>query len=154
MNQLHNPKANNRSPSRNDLPIPKQGVIVTQLLIVRDLEKSRRFYEQILEAHVVMEGPPTILRFQNSWLILSAEGAPTDDRPGITALAPRDGAAFSSALNLRVSDINDVYQRWRSLGAHFLTPPKEHHSEIRCYLRDPDGHLIEVGQAKQRDGAR
>jgi catechol 2,3-dioxygenase-like lactoylglutathione lyase family enzyme len=27
-----------------------------------------------------------------------------------------------------------------------LTPPKDHDGEIRCYLRDPDGHLIEVGQ--------
>jgi lactoylglutathione lyase len=28
----------------------------------------------------------------------------------------------------------------------FLTPPKDHGREIRCYMRDPDGHLIEVGQ--------
>jgi lactoylglutathione lyase len=31
-------------------------------------------------------------------------------------------------------------------GAGFLTEPKDHGREIRAYLRDPDGHLIEVGQ--------
>ena len=39
-----------------------------------------------------------------------------------------------------------AYQEWRSRGAEFLTPPKVHSREIRCYMRDPDGHLIEVGQ--------
>jgi lactoylglutathione lyase len=48
-------------------------------------------------------------------------------------------------LNLRVADIQATYE-WRSRGAEFLTPPKVHSREIRCYMRDPDGHLIEVGQ--------
>jgi hypothetical protein len=28
-----------------------------------------------------------------------------------------------------------------------LTPPLDPGPEIRCYLRDPDGYLTEVGQA-------
>jgi hypothetical protein len=28
----------------------------------------------------------------------------------------------------------------------FLTEAKDHGREIRAYIRDPDGHLIEVGQ--------
>jgi catechol 2,3-dioxygenase-like lactoylglutathione lyase family enzyme len=31
-------------------------------------------------------------------------------------------------------------------GAEFLTPPQDRGPEIRCYVRDPDRHLIEVGQ--------
>jgi catechol 2,3-dioxygenase-like lactoylglutathione lyase family enzyme len=46
-----------------------------------------------------------------------------------------------------VADINAVYEEWRAKGAVFLTEPKVHASEIRCYIRDPDGHLIEVGQS-------
>jgi lactoylglutathione lyase len=149
MKHLSEVEAANSSSSNNDLPVPKKGIIVTHLLIVRDITQSRRFYEDILGAHVVMEGPPRILRFHNTWLILSTEGGPTDDKPGISARAPHDVATLTSALNLRVADIHDVYERWRSRGAKFLTPPKEHKSEIRCYLRDPDGHLIELGQAKQ-----
>jgi hypothetical protein len=29
-----------------------------------------------------------------------------------------------------------------------MTPPVDYEREIRAYLRDPDGHLIEVGQSK------
>jgi hypothetical protein len=46
-----------------------------------------------------------------------------------------------------VADIQKVYDEWKSRGAEFLTPPKQHQTEIRCYMRDPDGYLIEVGQA-------
>jgi hypothetical protein len=45
-----------------------------------------------------------------------------------------------------------VYTEWSARGAQFLTPPKQHQYEIRCYIRDPDGHLIEVGQTTDPDG--
>jgi catechol 2,3-dioxygenase-like lactoylglutathione lyase family enzyme len=130
--------------------MPREGVgadvRVTHLLIVRDVDRSRRFYADVLGAQVLMEGTPSILRFYNSWLVLSTEGGPTDDKPDVVAVAPPDARTLTSALNLRVANIYDVYERWRARGAEFLTPPKVHASEIRCYLRDPDGHLIEVGQ--------
>jgi lactoylglutathione lyase len=139
----------------SDWPRPQEwgGVAVTHLLIVRDVARSRRFYADVLEAKVLMEGPPAILRFHNSWLVLSGEGGPTDDKPDVVAVAPQDSRTLTSALNLRVADIYDVYERWRARGAEFLTPPKVHASEIRCYLRDPDGHLIEVGQTTAMPGA-
>lgn len=117
-------------------------------MIARDVERSRNFYTNVLGAKELPEGPPGILRFHNTWLILAAEGDPTDDKPGVVARAPRDETTLTSALNLRVPDIYEVYKQWRACGAEFLTPPKEHASEIRCYLRDPDGRLIEVGQTK------
>lgn len=135
-------------------PIPRDGVAVTHLLIVRDVDRSRQFYVDVLGAKVLMEGVPTILRFYNTWLVLSSEGGPTDDKPDVTAAAPADARTLTSALNLRVADIYDVYQRWSAVGAEFLTPPKVHESEIRCYIKDPDGHLIEVGQTTARPGSR
>jgi catechol 2,3-dioxygenase-like lactoylglutathione lyase family enzyme len=54
----------------------------------------------------------------------------------------------SSFLNVRVADIEAIYRDWSARGAEFLTPPQDREREIRCYLRDPDGHLIEVGQTK------
>lgn len=140
----------NARSSDSDLPIPDRGVSVTHLLIVRDIARSRQFYVDVLDARVLLEGPPAVLRFYNTWLILSTEGGPTDDRPGIAAAVPTEAGKFTSALNLRTADIHAAYELWRGRGAEFLTPPKEHPSEIRCYLRDPDGHLIEVGQAKKR----
>jgi lactoylglutathione lyase len=49
---------------------------------------------------------------------------------------------------IRVADIWAYYEEWRKRGAKFLTEPKEHELETRCYMRDPDGYLIEVGQTK------
>jgi catechol 2,3-dioxygenase-like lactoylglutathione lyase family enzyme len=56
-------------------------------------------------------------------------------------------------LNLRVADIAKAYAEWSARGADFLTEPKDHGREIRAYIRDPDGHLIEVGQTTTRPGA-
>jgi lactoylglutathione lyase len=50
-------------------------------------------------------------------------------------------------MNFRVADVHECYKLWKSRGAHFLTEPKDHGDEIRCYIRDPDGYLIEVGQS-------
>ena len=127
-------------------PQTAEGVAVTHLLIARDVERSRRFYVDVLGAKTLMEGPPSILRFYNTWLVLSTEGGPTDDKPDVVAAAPLDAHTLTSALNLRVADIYEVYSRWSVRGAEFLTSPRVHPSEIRCYLKDPDGHLIEVGQ--------
>jgi hypothetical protein len=64
-------------------------------------------------------------------------------------LAPPKGSkAVSSFLNIRVADIQKAYREWKSRGAEFLTEPKDHPTEFRCYMKDPDGYLIEVGQSK------
>lgn len=143
----HSGSQSGESMAASEWPWPQAGgVAVTHLLIVRDVDRSRRFYADVLGAHVLMEGPPSIMRFYNSWLVLSQEGGPTDDKPDVVAVAPPNARTLTSALNLRVADIYDVYAQWSARGAEFLTPPKVHEAEVRCYLRDPDGHLIEVGQ--------
>ena len=60
---------------------------------------------------------------------------------------PSDPYRVEAFLNIRVADIEKVYKELSSKGATFLTPPIDRGAEIRCYMRDPDGHLIEVGQA-------
>jgi hypothetical protein len=87
------------------------------------------------------------VKFHNSWLILNVGGGPTDDKPKVTLGPPNDLSRTSAFLNLRVADIQQVYEEWGSRGAKFLTPPIDRGAEIRCYMRDPDGYLIEVGQA-------
>lgn len=127
---------------------PEDGTFLTVLLIVRDQDRSRAFYRDVLGAEVVLERDPCILRFHNASIVLNVGGGPTEDKPGVTMVAPADPDAVSCALNVRVSDAHATYERWRSRGGQFLTPPVDRGSEIRCYLRDPDGHLIEVGQSK------
>jgi hypothetical protein len=37
-------------------------------------------------------------------------------------------------------------------GREFPDAAETHQYETRCYIRDPDGHLIEVGQTTDPDG--
>jgi hypothetical protein len=51
-------------------------------------------------------------------------------------------------MNIRVADIQACYALWRSRGAELITEPKDKYGETRCYIRGPDGYIIEVGQSK------
>jgi catechol 2,3-dioxygenase-like lactoylglutathione lyase family enzyme len=130
-----------------EFPAPKEGIVLTHFIVSKDVERSRRFYTHVLGGELVLEGEPSIVALANSWVIINVGGGPTDDKPTVTLEAPRDPNRVSSFLNIRVADIQALYADWSGRGAEFLTPPKDHGREIRCYLRDPDGHLIEVGQA-------
>ena len=120
--------------------------VVTNTLIVGDIRRSVAFYRDVLGATVLREGQPTFLRLGNVWLTINGGGGPTDDKPEVVASPPRDPNVLSIFLNLRVTDIHRNYELWSSRGAQFITAPKVHVSEMRCYMRDPDGYLIEVGQ--------
>lgn len=132
----------------SDFPAPKEGFVVTHFLTVENVERATKFYESILGGKAVMSGEPTILKIANSWVILNVGGGPTDDKPEVTLAPPTDAKLVNSFLNLRVADIQQTYKDWKSKGADFITPPKEHEHEYRCYMRDPDGYIIEVGQIK------
>ena len=83
----------------------------------------------------------------NSWIIINVGGGPTDDKPAVTLETPRDPDRVSSFLNIRVRDIAAVYAERSAGGAQFLTPPKQHRYDIRCYIRDPDGYISSGSQA-------
>jgi catechol 2,3-dioxygenase-like lactoylglutathione lyase family enzyme len=124
-------------------------ISLTILLIDQDQDLPRAFYQQVLGADVLRVRDPVILQFHNTRIIANVGGPPTDHKPQVTMAPPAEPDLASFALNIRVSDAHAVYEEWRSRGAQFLTPPIDRGGEIRCYLRDPDGHLIEVGQATQ-----
>ena len=130
-----------------EFPAPREGIVLTHFIVSRDVERSRRFYTDVLGGETVLEGEPTIVALANGWIIINVGGGPTDDKPTVTLDTPPDPDHVSSFLNVRVADIQAVYDEWRGRGATFLTPPIDRGSEIRCYVRDPDGHLIEVGQS-------
>ena len=129
------------------LPMPAEGLVLTHFIVSDDVERSRRFYTEVLGGETIRAGEPSFVALANSWIIINVGGGPTDDNPTVTLDTPSDPDRVSSFLNIRVANIEAVYSDWSSRGADFLTPPKQHASEIRCYIRDPDGHLIEVGQA-------
>ncbi|MFI0220273.1 VOC family protein [Streptomyces lydicus] len=133
--------------SRDDLPYPETGLLLTHFLTVADVARSRAFYADVLGGEVVLAENPCIVKLANGWIIMNPGGGPTPDKPDITLRPPTDPNTVSSFLNIRVADIEECHRQWSAKGAEFLTPPIDRKAELRCYLRDPDGYLIEVGQA-------
>jgi catechol 2,3-dioxygenase-like lactoylglutathione lyase family enzyme len=138
---------------QRDYQIPPQdGFTAALFLTVTDIERSVQFYQTIFGATVTrrsLHGPddPAYVQIANTWLIFNPGGGPTPDKPGVTLQIPNPNV-INSFLNLRVADIQVCYELWKSRGATFLTEPKEKYGETRCYIRDPDGYIIEVGQSK------
>ena len=129
------------------LPAPTEEIVLTHFIVSRNVERSRRFYTEVLGGETVLEGEPTVVALANGWIIINLGGGPTDDKPTVTLEPPSDQDRVSAFLNIRVADIHAVYEEWSGRGAEFVTPPIDRGREIRCYIRDPDGHLIEVGQS-------
>lgn len=134
-------------PSTDDWPVPTSGLLVTHFLTVRDVAVSRQFYADIFGGEVVLEENPAIVKVANSWIIMNPGGGPTPDKPDITLTPPEPGDPVSAFLNVRVADIAEFHAAATAKGARFLTDPIDRKAELRCYLRDPDGYLIEIGQA-------
>lgn len=127
-------------------PVPSEGILLTHFIVAEDVERSAAFYADVLGGEIVMTGEPSIVQLANAWVIINVGGGPTDDKPDVILETPSDPNRVSSFLNIRVADIQAVYEDWGARGAQFITAPIQHETEIRCYVRDPDGHLIEVGQ--------
>ncbi len=128
---------------------PGDGVELTTLLVVTDIERSRWFYRDVLGATVFREygGTSCVLDFQGSWLLLVTGGGPTKDKPDVTFAPPPDPNIVSHELTIRVPDCQAAYEILKSRGAEFLTPPVNSGWDVRCFFRDPDGHLLEISQA-------
>ena len=60
---------------------------------------------------------------------------------------PPDPERVSHAITVRVAGCRAAHEALRARGAVFLTAPVDWGSEIRCFLRDPDGHLVELSEA-------
>lgn len=132
-----------------DQEFPTEGMELTHILVSGDLARSRDFYRDVLGATVFREygGTSCVLQFQGSWLLLVTGGGPTEDKPGVTFAQPGELRRVSHAMTIRVPDCRAAYETLQARGAQFLTPPHDWGSEVRCFFRDPDGHLLEISEA-------
>jgi predicted enzyme related to lactoylglutathione lyase len=128
---------------------PREGISIAHFLTVTDIERSARYYEKVFGARILSLGDgnaPGYLQLANIWMILNVGGGPTPDKPTVTLSVP-DPTHINSFMNFRVADIKACYELWKSRGAEFITAPIPKYGETRCYIRDPDGYIIEVGQS-------
>jgi predicted enzyme related to lactoylglutathione lyase len=131
---------------------PKDGFSIAHFLTVADIGRSAEFYAKVFGGRILSRGDgggaPGYIQIANTWLIVNVGGGPTPDKPSTTLSVPTHPDAVSSFMNIRVADIHASYALWKSRGAQFITEPKDKYGETRCYIRDPDGYIIEVGQSK------
>jgi putative intracellular protease/amidase/predicted enzyme related to lactoylglutathione lyase len=129
---------------------PREGFSVAHFLTVADIDRSARFYETVFGGRILSrgdsKGAPAYIQIANTWLLVNVGGGPTPDKPSVTLSVP-DPDKINSFMNIRVADIQACYELWKSRGAEFITEPIPKYGEIRCYIRDPDGYIIEVGQS-------
>jgi catechol 2,3-dioxygenase-like lactoylglutathione lyase family enzyme len=129
---------------------PRDGVTITLFITVADIDRSADFYEKVFGGRVLSRGDSKgasgHIQLENTWLIVNVGGGPTPDKPTVTLRVLDDPNKINSFMNIRVADIQACYALWKSRGAEFLTPPIAKYGEIRCYMRDPDGYIIEIGQ--------
>ena len=129
---------------------PEHGMELTHILVVEDLDRSKQFYGEVLGADIQRQygGTSVVLRFLGSWLLLVTGGEPTDDKPDVTFEPPVDPERVSHSMTIRVPSCEAAYVTLRERGAIFLTPPETSPREVRAFFRDPDGHLLEISEAR------
>ena len=129
---------------------PREGISIAHFLTVADIDRSTGFYEKVFGGRILSRGDsngaPAYIQIANTWLLVNVGGGPTPDKPAVTLSVP-DPGHINSFMNIRVADIQVCYELWKSRGAEFITKPIPKYGEIRCYIRDPDGYIIEVGQS-------
>jgi predicted enzyme related to lactoylglutathione lyase len=129
---------------------PHDGFTVTHFLTVANIERSARYYESVFGGRIQSlgdsKGGSGHIQLANTWVIVNVGGGPTPDKPTVTLSVPNPNH-INSFMNFRVADIQACYELWKSRGAEFITPPIPKYGEIRCYIRDPDSYIIEVGQS-------
>jgi catechol 2,3-dioxygenase-like lactoylglutathione lyase family enzyme len=130
---------------------PHEGFTITLFITVADINRSADYYEKVFGGRVLSrgdgKGASGHIQIANTWLIVNVGGGPTPDKPTVTLSVLDDPDKISSFMNIRVADIQASYQLWKTRGAQFITEPIAKYGEIRCYIRDPDGYIIEVGQS-------
>ena len=121
---------------------------LTHILVVSDLERSRRWYTDVLGATLYREygGSSAVLQFNEAWLLIVTGGGPTPDKPSVTLEPPTDPDRLDHLFTIRVDDCQATYDLLMERGAEFLTPPVTSGAETRAFFRDLDGHLFEISE--------
>ena len=123
---------------------------LTHILVVSDLQQSVLWYRDVLGATLTGEygGTSAVFNYHGAWLLVVTPGGETPDKPGTEFVPPPNPSKISHSMTIRVPDCRAAYAMLRSRGARFLTEPHESEWEVRCFFRDPDGHLFEISERK------
>lgn len=114
-------------------------------LDVRDMDTTERFYTEVLGLRrIVRYEPPDVIIMQ-----MGPGGAP----PGVElwqtkGLTPSPSA--SEHVAFAVGSVVPVVVRARAFGSEVVQDPTVIGSETVAFVRDPDGHLVELNDFRGR----
>jgi lactoylglutathione lyase len=87
----------------DDFPAPREGFVITHVLVVADQDRSREFYRSLLGGQVLVDRDPVIMKVARTWLTLTTGGGPTDDKPDVSLGTPAGSGHSSGFLNVRIA---------------------------------------------------
>lgn len=122
------------------------------VLVVADLDRSLSFYTETLGLPLGhRSGPYAQLDTGRTRLSLFERPAMADTL-GLENLDEPDPGAPGFELGFKVDDVDQAWKELTSHGVVQVVPPTDRPwGQRTAYLRDPDGHLIELAQDKREE---
>lgn len=113
------------------------GDVRSAVLAVSNMDAACRFYGEGL-------GLSPVFRDGDSWAVFSG------GHLNIALAGPDQNLPAPSALNIKVSDVQDALDHAVAAGASVVQPISRGDHEIRAALKDPEGHLFYVYSPAQK----
>ena len=123
------------------------------VLVVDDLDRSLAFYTRTLGLALGhRSGPFAQLDTGTTRLALFQRRAMAATL-GWDEVRPADPRAPGFEIGFKVDDVDAAYAEFTGRGAEGLVEPTDRHwGQRTAYLRDPDGHLVELAQDRRESG--
>ena len=113
---------------------------VSELVLeVEDLEAAERFYSEVLELPVVDRWPDR----EAVWVMAGERTRIGLWKPQVGLFGSRGGVHVHFAMHIDERDFDAAVERLRSLG-HEVDQTEFDGAGRSAYVRDPDGHLVEL----------
>ncbi|MCF6321258.1 MAG: VOC family protein [Rhizobiaceae bacterium] len=112
------------------------------VILVRDMEAMRSFYEEILGFALIRELSPNWIEYRvgNNILALSRPGLTQSDAP-----TPKGSAALQLAFKVSAPQVDQCAGELEQHGIKLVSKPTDQDFGHRTlFFRDPDGNLLEI----------
>ena len=120
------------------LTFRKVGAVI---LLVSNMEKSIRFYSEILELPVKSRAKDWTEFFKND-TVLALHPAPKKKK------TLKTGSGI--LVGFEVTDLDSTVKHLKEKRVKFFKKPKEEPFGKHAIVQDPDGHLISIAQIKEK----
>ncbi len=112
------------------------------ILLVSNMEKSIEFYTEIPRAPIKTKSKDWT-EFFNSDTVLALHPAPKKKKSMLKA-------GSGTLVGFEVTDLNSTIEKLKRKRVKFFKKPKEEPFGKHAIVQDPDGHLISIGEIKEK----